>query len=112
MGYMTDITDPPSVIDVEGVAGFDGHGQNSIFRSCNNKGDSHILGGSCINSIHDSDKNLIYEELSLGPDSEIPTFIIPHKEDHELIDKCFTRLNKEVNFVNNNSIHTNIHGKQ
>ena len=70
-----------------------------------------MLGGLTINTILDIEGNVVYEESSLGPDSEIPYFLIACKENSETTKLCFERMDSEVNFVNNNSIHTIINEK-
>ena len=55
-------------------------------------------------SINDEDESLICEEQSLGVDTEVPYFIIPRKESHDLTELCYKKLEEEVTFVNNNSM--------
>ena len=97
------------MIKVKGTTGFDGNGRNSQWRSCKN-GLNFILGGFRQISISDEDENLIYEEKSLGVDSEVPYFIVLWKETHELTELCYKRLEEKVNFVNNNSFFCNFNG--
>ena len=108
--YLTDLTDPPDIFNIKGTVGYDGNGRNSVFRSCN-KGATMILGGTAITSIKDGNGKLEYEERSLGTDSEIPYFLIPHKEDHDTTKLCFEKMDAEVTFVNSNPIFTTIKGK-
>ena len=63
--FLTDVTDSPDILYVEGNVGYDGNGQNSKYRSCNN-GHHFILGGACLICIKDGDGNVVFEEKSLG----------------------------------------------
>ena len=109
--FLTDISDPPDILHIQGTTGYDGNGRNSVYRSFEKVCPTFILAGTCITSIKDGDGNSIFEEKSLGTDSEIPYFIIPHKEDHATTKLCFEKMDSEVTFVNSNSIHCMIKGK-
>ena len=43
--------------------------------------------------------------------SEIPYFLIPHKEDHDTTKLCFEKMDAEVTLVNSSPIYTTIKGK-
>ena len=76
--------------------GFDGSGRHSQFRSCKMPNDSEnlILGGIRLISIMSDD--LIYNEESLGCDTEFPFFIIPGKEGKDLVREIMKRIEDEA----------------
>ena len=63
------------------VAGFDGSGRHSIFRSSTDSG--NIIFGGVRLIRHRCDDVIIYEEASLGSDTEIPLFLGARRRKNE-----------------------------
>ena len=54
---------------------------------------------------------ILYEEKSLSPETELPWFIVPGKENRPLVKKIFDRFNSEVNYCNQNTFDIDIDDK-
>ena len=59
-------------------------------------------------SIKDEHQSIIYQEESVGVDTEKPLIIQPGKETNELVDQIYSELEAEIVFLNQNPIHSNI----
>ena len=54
---------------------------------------------------------VLYEEKSLSPDTELPYFIVPGKEDRPLVKEIWNRFESEVTYCNENTFEIEVDGK-
>ena len=54
---------------------------------------------------------VLYEEKSLSPDTELPYFIVPGKEDRSLVTEIWDRFENEVLYCNENTFDIEVDGK-
>ena len=101
----------PQNLHVEGCCGFDGSGRHSMHANQTNETHNFIIGGCRMISISDEHKNCLYQEQSLGVETEKPLFVQPGKETLELVDKLWTHMEGEIIDLLENPIQTTILGK-
>lgn len=111
---LADIPNPETAITDQlfstWASGGDASGRHSIYRSCKtdaNGGEDNyniILGGMRLISVHNEKNELIYEEKSLGPDTEYPHYLIPGSESDDLLRKIIDKYQNEIKDVQNNPI--------
>ena len=65
-----------------------------------------------VHSIRNKKTNeIIYKERSLGTDSEIPYFLLPHKEDDETVQKITDKLEQEQRECTNQPLQISVFGR-
>ena len=72
----------------------------------------YFLGGFRLIRIVLKGSNVVlYEEKSLSPDTELPYFIVPGKEDRSLVTEIWDRFEHEVVYCNENTFEIEVDGK-
>ena len=73
--------------------------------------DHLIFGGFRTHSISTINGRLLYEEKNLGPESEVPYFLIPDKESNEVVQEITTKLEQDLRDCREQPLQTTILGK-
>ena len=71
-----------------------------------------IYCGCRVISLKDEHGNTIYQEMTIGAESEKPLFIQPGKETKEIVEKLYSDLEAQALDLNQNPIHCTILGKE
>ena len=81
-----------------GDNGGDGSGRHAKFRNSKSDNENLILGGFRQISLkcHCGCGLIVYKEKSLGPETEVPYFLIPGKETRDTVQAIVTKMKPEM----------------
>ena len=102
-----------NVNDIKGfyTSGADASGNNKCYQSKNNtKSPNIIFYGMRLQKVVSGDK-ILYEEKSLGAETEIPIGLIPSKEDYEVLESSLQRFEDQIENAEKSTHNINVHGK-